>query len=214
MFAWNVEIVVLVDDVRAITVVGSAQGAAVSKHLSSGAWETAVRFARESGFPGHGLVVRPDTSDDGRIIKDIHSWETYEEVFSRTKALSSNATVFIEVDLRAHANPTRMELIKRAAEDLAPAALALPILRGTRLLAGRAPRRASLRGVRAPHRRDGVRSVGLPKMRFTRNSREEPRMPGRSRPVRSLQSLTRAALRSAVLSVPEHTAPHAGSPAY
>ena len=79
----------------------------------------AERFAQESGFPGHGLVVRPEIADDTRIIKDIRSWETFEEVFSLAKALSSNATVFIEVDLRAHANPTRMELIGRAAEDLA-----------------------------------------------------------------------------------------------
>ncbi len=119
LLPWNAEIVVLVDDVRGYTLVGSAQGAARSGHLCTDGWEAAERFARESGFPEHGLVIRPDDADDGRIIKGLDSWESYAEAFSRSKALAANGNVFIEVDLRAHANPTRMELIRLAAEDLA-----------------------------------------------------------------------------------------------
>lgn len=119
LLPWNVEIVVLVDDVRGVTLVGSAQGAAKSGHLCTDTWEAAERFARESGFPEHGLVVRPDNADDGRIIKGLHSWESYAEAFWRSKALAANGTAFVEVDLRAHANPTRMGLIRLAAEDLA-----------------------------------------------------------------------------------------------
>ncbi len=119
LLPWNVEIVVLVDDVRGYTLVGSAQGAAKSGHLRAGEWEAAERFARESGFPEHGLVIRPDSVDDRRIIKGLDTWESYAEAFSRSKALAANGNVFIEVDLRAHANPTRMELIRLAAEDLA-----------------------------------------------------------------------------------------------
>lgn len=119
MLPWDLEIVVLVDEVRGLTVAGSAQGPAVSDHVTTGDWTQAVRFAEKSGFPTHGLVARPDSSVDVRIIKGIDSWDAYKDAFAAAKGLSASGTVFIEVDLRAHANPTRMEVIKRAAEDLA-----------------------------------------------------------------------------------------------
>ncbi|HET6498064.1 MAG TPA: DUF6671 family protein [Coriobacteriia bacterium] len=118
LLPWNIELLVLVDDVRGIEVTGVAQGKANSAHLLTADWPTAQTFARESGFPEHHLVVRPVGEDDPRVRKGLDSWETYEAAFGWARGLTSTGDVFVEVDLRAHANPTRMENIRRAADDL------------------------------------------------------------------------------------------------
>lgn len=116
---WNIELVVLVDDVRGIEVTGGAQGKANSAHLLAVDWSAAEAFARDSGFPEHHLVVRPTSEDDPRIRKGLDSWEAYDAAFRWARGLAPSGDVFVEVDLRAHANPTRMATIRRAADDLA-----------------------------------------------------------------------------------------------
>lgn len=119
MFPWNVELIVWRDVVRNIEVVGMGEGATNFSHLLTGEWETAQAFAREAQFPGHSLVVRPDSDHGPSICKGIANWPDLELAFSRALTRSSNGVVFIETDMRASANPTRMEVIGRAAEDLA-----------------------------------------------------------------------------------------------
>jgi hypothetical protein len=116
---WNVEMLVFLDDERQLEVVGIAQGKARFSHRLVADWAAAEVFARESGFPDHHLVVRPQSEDDPRIRKRIDSWQELEAAFVWAQARSANGLVFVETDLRAHANPTRMENIRQAAEDLA-----------------------------------------------------------------------------------------------
>lgn len=119
VFPWNVELLVWIDDVRGLEVVGMAQGKANFAHLLARDWAAAEAFARQWGFPEHHLVVRPEREDDPRIRKGIASWAELEASFTWALQQSPNGLVFLETDVRAHANPTRQENIRLAAEDLA-----------------------------------------------------------------------------------------------
>ena len=119
LFPWNVELLVFVDDERGIEVTGMAQQATRFAHLLTDDWEQAVQFARQAGFPEHHLVVRPQGQDDPRIEKGLAGWTALEAAFNQALGEAENGRVFLENDLRAHAHPTRMDVIRLAAVDLA-----------------------------------------------------------------------------------------------
>ena len=118
MFPWNVEFLIFIDDERNLEITGVAQGKASFAHLLATDWVAAEAFARQAGFPAHHLVVRPEGEDDPRLCKGIAAWTDLETAFARALEQSANRRVFLETDVRAHANPTRMENIRLAAEDL------------------------------------------------------------------------------------------------
>ena len=62
--------------------------------------------------------MRPERDDDSRIRKGISSWAQLEGAFTSALAQSPSRLVFLEVDVRAYANPTRLEIIRLAADDL------------------------------------------------------------------------------------------------
>lgn len=115
---WNVELLIFIDDERGIEIVGRAQGAAHRQHRLVGDRDAAEAFAREAGFPEHQLVVRPGGENDPRLSKGIADWAALAAAFEQARRQSANGQVFLESDLRAHANPARMAMIGRAAEDL------------------------------------------------------------------------------------------------
>ena len=118
LFPWNVEFLVFIDDEQGLEIAGLAHGGASHAHLLTGDWAAACAFARQAEFPAHHLVVRPEGENDPRIQKGIAVWAELEAAFARARAQSASGQVFLESDLRAHANPTRMETIRLAAEDL------------------------------------------------------------------------------------------------
>ncbi|MFY9343195.1 MAG: DUF6671 family protein [Planctomycetota bacterium] len=119
MLPWNVEVLVFIDEEAGLDLVGLAQGKANHVHSLTGDWAQARAFAGQAEFPAHHLVVRPEGENDPRIRKGIAAWGEFEEAFASARAQSASGRVFLESDLRAHANPTRMEMIRLAAEDLA-----------------------------------------------------------------------------------------------
>ena len=119
LFPWNVELLLFIDDERGIEVAGRAQQATRFAHLLTDDWEAAAQFAREAGFPEHHLVVRPQGEDDPRIEKGLDAWAVLEAAFQRARGQAENGRVFLENDVRAHVHPTRREVIRLAAEDLA-----------------------------------------------------------------------------------------------
>jgi len=119
LIPWNIELLVFIDDERGIEVTGLAQQATRFAHLLTDDWEAATQFARQAGFPEHCLVVRPQGQDDPRIEKGIASWVALEAAFNRAHGLAENGQTFLEHDLRAHVHPTRREVIRLAAVDLA-----------------------------------------------------------------------------------------------
>jgi hypothetical protein len=118
MLPWNVELVTWIDDELGIEITGIAQGADRRGHILSGSWPDIATFAEREGFPAHYLVLRPDNQDDPRIHKSIQDWERLRTCFDDCLAASNSGQVFVERDLRAHANPTRMQRIAEATADL------------------------------------------------------------------------------------------------
>ena len=118
MFPWNVEFLIFLDDERDLEVVGVAQGKANFSHLLTDDWAAVAAYAKQAGFPAHHLVLRPESENDPRMRKGIAAWVALEAAFAWALAASASGRVFVETDLRAHANPTRMDNIRLAAEDL------------------------------------------------------------------------------------------------
>jgi hypothetical protein len=115
----NREIVLLVDASEKIEICGACQNS--TTNYASEVVENfaqAEKFANKAMFPSHFLVLRPDHEEHPDIIKGINEWEWLREAVCRALAKSVTGKVFLETDMRAFANPTRMENIKKAAEDL------------------------------------------------------------------------------------------------
>ncbi len=119
LIPWNVEIVVFIDDEHDLEVVGLSQGTAVFEHALIDCREDGVSFAKKIDFPLQQLVVRPEGKEDPRIRKGLSDWPSLEASMDWAFGESSNGRIFIETDLRAHANPSRMGNIRLATEDLA-----------------------------------------------------------------------------------------------
>lgn len=118
LFTWNVELLVFIDETRGLEVVGMAQGPGRSGHVQTALWTELAAFAQQNDFPSHQLVLRPDGPDDLRLHKGVSDWTTLRQCFEHCQAQANHGQVFIESDLRAHANPTRMNRIREAAQDL------------------------------------------------------------------------------------------------
>lgn len=82
--------------------------------------ESAFAFAQCVGFPEHGLIVmgcrdeRP--APDLMLNKDVTDANALEGAVR--EALGICGAAFVETDMRAHRNPTRMIAIERATRDL------------------------------------------------------------------------------------------------
>ena len=89
-------------------------------HAAARDLEAALAFADSAGFPGHGVIVmgcrdgRP--APDLMLDKDVSDPASLEAAVRRALAMCGAA--FVEADMRAHRNPTRMEAIARATRDL------------------------------------------------------------------------------------------------
>ncbi len=123
LMQWNTEMLVMIDDENGFELTGIAQRPGKFDHRLCRSWAEAEEFAMLAGFPSHHLVVRPGHQEDLRIEKGISDWEALKLSFEN--AFTASGLVFIENDLRAHANPDRMETIRLAALDLCEKALSL-----------------------------------------------------------------------------------------
>lgn len=115
---WNTELLVWIDHDLGIEVVGVAQGPAQSLHKTIRTLEELEAFAKTASFPEHHLVLRPENENHPDIIKGIDTPAALMNAFHTSKQKSTNGSVFIENDLRAHCNPTRQGVILKAADNL------------------------------------------------------------------------------------------------
>lgn len=82
--------------------------------------ETLYQFAEVAQFPSHALILRPnDRNAKEPIFKGINSQIRLEEAFIECKRISAEAKVWVETDMRAQFNPSRMAVIQELAEKLA-----------------------------------------------------------------------------------------------
>jgi hypothetical protein len=118
LIAWNVEIVLLIDLRWNMEIVGKAQGPARAGQGLVRTTDELMLLVQSLGFPDHRLCMRPDHSEDPRVTKGLGTAEELLDAFQAIMAMSSMGRVFVESDLRAHCNPTRQAMIRRASEDL------------------------------------------------------------------------------------------------
>ena len=115
----NLELVVLVDEKNNLEIRGhhrSSDATIAGEYVKD--VDEALAFAKKNGFPKHGVIVRKSETSTNHIYKGI---TTEEELRQRVSKLLSGLfvqKVYIETDMRAHMNPTRMENIRKATEDL------------------------------------------------------------------------------------------------
>jgi hypothetical protein len=65
------------------------------------------------GFPAHAVIARPSTPQAGVLLKGLRSNEALTEAIQRCRRADPDARVWLETDMRAHCNPTRMRSIRR-----------------------------------------------------------------------------------------------------
>jgi hypothetical protein len=83
-------------------------------------WDEVVEFLRKIDFPNHGIIIKLESdinSINNQIIKDIHSIAEIEKIYMQYEDVEGFCLIF-ETDMRAHRNPTRMQVISETAEKL------------------------------------------------------------------------------------------------
>lgn len=73
-------------------------------------------FAKKAKFPSHGVILRDAKDSFKTIIKDIKNWNILYKHFNEIIAKYGEA--FIETDMRAMNNPSRMKVIKKLTKKL------------------------------------------------------------------------------------------------
>jgi len=82
--------------------------------------DTLREFAEKIMFPAHALIVRPNLgAKTSLIFKGINSHEFLEDAFQQSLKHSTDGKVWVETDMRAHMNPSRMAVIGEVADKLA-----------------------------------------------------------------------------------------------
>lgn len=86
-------------------------------------WQELSLFSEKVNFPSHGLILKTHKtmatqSQNYLVWKDMRNWEELEGSFKTSLTHSENGILWVETDMRAHRNPTRMRVIKCAAEKL------------------------------------------------------------------------------------------------
>jgi len=89
-------------------------------HLLVDRPDGAVAFAGRVGFPGHALIVMGCRGE--QPAPDLALWKGITDLDALARAVRRTITVcgkaFVETDMRASFNPTRLKAIERAAWDL------------------------------------------------------------------------------------------------
>ncbi len=79
--------------------------------------EELKEFANHANFPSHSLILRKSKDDFKNIVKGICNEEKLKDIFNNF--IANEGTAYIETDMRAMHNPTRMKVIEAAAFKLA-----------------------------------------------------------------------------------------------
>lgn len=118
ILAWNIECLVWIDAKHSLEIVAMAQGKSNLRHATLREWQECESFATTVSFPAHYIIIRPEETSS-QMRKGISTWSELKEAFAWAQEISSDGSVFIETDMRAFANPTRMQIIAEAADALA-----------------------------------------------------------------------------------------------
>jgi len=115
----NLEIVLLLDRRHCVEIIGQKLTTTVRwVHGVVNNVEDALRLAQRGAFPSHAMVVRRSEHDHDGMVKGLADEQSFVEAVERHLGSAPDRSVFIESDLRAHCNPTRMETIRCATLNL------------------------------------------------------------------------------------------------
>ena len=117
----NIELVLFIDTLNNIEILGWEISTDTNhSHTEVSSLKEAMKFAKQCGFPSHGMVVRPNTAGDNSLIlfKGITSEKALKEEVKKCFAASKDGKALIETDMRAIYNPKRMKVIEKAALNL------------------------------------------------------------------------------------------------
>jgi hypothetical protein len=82
--------------------------------------EELQKFAEEAGFPSHALIMRPNSAKRGTLMfKGIQQIDELVDAFKDCVQKSADRLAWVETDMRAHLNPSRMQTIAGLARKLA-----------------------------------------------------------------------------------------------
>ncbi len=115
------EIVVMKDRVSGLELIGHHADIATNfSHAVVTDVAGAVAFADRAHFPGHGVIVigcvDRQPAPGRALIKDIGDWADLQRAIE--SVITTCGAAFVETDMRAHRNPTRMRAIRRATVEL------------------------------------------------------------------------------------------------
>ena len=79
-------------------------------------WEDLASFAQKVGFPEHSLILRKEKDAKEAIFKNIKDEQALKKYFNQL--FQEHGKAFVETDMRAMNNPTRMQVIKETTEKL------------------------------------------------------------------------------------------------
>ena len=114
----NAELILLVDKKNGVEVEGFASSLDTNHYQEEvSTLEEAISFAKKIGFPEHGIIVRK-SKDSRKIEKELKSMEELEEKVKKLLGGFFVKSIYLETDMRAHRNPTRMKVIENAVKDL------------------------------------------------------------------------------------------------
>jgi hypothetical protein len=131
MLASGTELMVFVDDERGLVI---EEAMSVERtnfaHCTAATGDDIGAFLTRAGFPSHGLLVRAHRLEaspglpngaaaSAALVKGIQNRDGLIQAIDRAAALSTDGRAWIETDMRAHFNPTRMESIRTLARRLA-----------------------------------------------------------------------------------------------
>lgn len=118
---FNREIVVLIDKENDIEISGITTTTETNYgHKVVRNFQEAYEFSIEKGFPEHRVVIKVNqfTSDKNHMIKGITNKADLENAVEFALKNSYDGEIYIETDMRALYNPTRMRSIEAATNNL------------------------------------------------------------------------------------------------
>jgi len=115
----NLELVLLIDTKNNLEIRGHHRSTETNMNGSYvSTIEEACELAEKWGFPNHAVIVRKNERSKRHIYKDIVTHADLEQRVMKLLKRLFTRKVYIETDMRAHRNPTRMQNITKATEDL------------------------------------------------------------------------------------------------
>jgi hypothetical protein len=118
--AANRELVLLIDQALGLELVGEA--ISLNTNYRQGrvrSWAEVEKFAETIGFPDHGLVVGwGEPQNLQGVTKGLRDRSALAAAVTEALTRSPDGSLWVETDMRAMHNPTRMQVIAQATESL------------------------------------------------------------------------------------------------